>query len=74
MMYPILCNVRYETLHTVLGNAALWKQVALSLVLNWIVAPLFMVCIPDLPSKGGLPSGRRLTDILARSGMGFPPR
>jgi hypothetical protein len=43
MMYPILCNVRYETLHVILGQRALWKQVLLSVVFNWIVAPFFMV-------------------------------
>lgn len=43
MMYPILCNVRYETLHRILGQKALWMQVLFSIVFNWIVAPFFMV-------------------------------
>lgn len=42
-MYPILCNVRYETLHRILGQKALWMQVLFSIVFNWIVAPFFMV-------------------------------
>ncbi|KAG6015038.1 hypothetical protein E4U43_005862 [Claviceps pusilla] len=65
MMYPILCNVRYETLHTVLGNAALWKQVVLSLVLNWIVAPLFMLALAwaFLPDEPNLRSGLILVGL-----------
>ncbi|EFY89841.1 arsenicals resistance [Metarhizium acridum] len=43
MMYPILCNVRYETLHQILGQKALWTQVLFSIVFNWLVAPFFMV-------------------------------
>lgn len=47
MMYPILCKVRYETLHRTLRQKALWVQIGFSLVVNWIVAPLFMVCIDE---------------------------
>lgn len=43
MMYPILCKVRYETLHRSFREKSLWIQVAFSIVVNWIVAPLFMV-------------------------------
>jgi ACR3 family arsenite transporter len=54
MMYPILCKVRYEALHLLMRDRRLWTQVATSLVLNWIVAPLFMVALawaflPDRP-------------------------
>lgn len=45
MMYPILCKVRYETLHRTFRAKALWIQIAFSIVVNWIVAPLFMVCL-----------------------------
>lgn len=48
MMYPILCKVRYETLHHILRQRALWIQLAFSVVVNWIVAPLLMVCAPLL--------------------------
>lgn len=48
MMYPILCKVRYESLHKLLSHRALWKQLAFSVVVNWIVAPLFMACITIL--------------------------
>jgi len=45
MMFPILCKVRYETLHRLFRTRALWIQIAFSIVMNWIVAPLLMVCI-----------------------------
>jgi ACR3 family arsenite transporter len=46
MMYPILCKVRYETLHRLFRTRALWVQIAFSVFVNWIVAPLFMVRLP----------------------------
>jgi arsenite transporter len=54
MMYPILCKVRYETLHLLLQNRDIWIQIAVSFILNWIIAPLFMVALawsflPDRP-------------------------
>ena len=44
MMYPILCKVRYETLHLAFHSRDLWLQIAFSIVLNWFIAPLLMVC------------------------------
>lgn len=56
MMYPILCKVRYETLHKLFQTKALWVQIGFSIVMNWIVAPLLMVCHPislcDLNTNG----------------------
>lgn len=43
MMYPILCKVRYETLHLVLRKKDIWVQIGFSIFVNWIVAPLVMV-------------------------------
>ena len=43
MMYPILCKVRYESLHRVFKTRQLWIQIGFSLVVNWIIAPFFMV-------------------------------
>ena len=43
MMYPILCKVRYETLHKIMRQKELWKQMGFSIFINWIVAPFFMV-------------------------------
>lgn len=45
MMYPILCKVRYETLHHLFRTRALWVQIGFSILMNWIVAPLLMVRI-----------------------------
>ena len=43
MMYPILCKVKFETLHNVFRERAIWIQVGFSLVVNWIIAPFLMV-------------------------------
>lgn len=42
-MYPILCKVQYEALHRVFRNRDIWTQIAFSIFLNWIIAPLLMV-------------------------------
>src|ERR1700760_3819770 len=59
MMYPILCKVQYETLHLLLRNREIWIQIAVSFVLNWIVAPLFMVALAwaFLPDRQDLREG-----------------
>jgi ACR3 family arsenite transporter len=54
MMYPILCKIRFEKLHLLFSQRALWVQLLISLVLNWIVAPLLMLglawaFLPDRP-------------------------
>lgn len=43
MMYPILCKVRYESLHELLSHKSIWKQICFSIVFNWIIAPFLMV-------------------------------
>lgn len=45
MMYPILCKVKFETLHRVFRKRDIWVQIGFSVVVNWIVAPLVMVCL-----------------------------
>lgn len=59
MMYPILCKVRYEKLHLLLRTRALWTQIAISFVLNWIIAPLVMVGLAwaFLPDREDLREG-----------------
>lgn len=57
MMYPILCKVRYETLHRILYEKAFAVQLAFSFIVNWIVAPLFMVSVFNI---GLLPSYDRV--------------
>lgn len=43
MMYPILCKVRFESLVEVFSHRGIWKQIAFSVFMNWIVAPFLMV-------------------------------
>lgn len=43
MMYPILCKVRYESLHELLSHRAMWKQICFSVFINWFIAPFLMV-------------------------------
>ncbi|KAF1811280.1 arsenical-resistance protein ACR3, partial [Eremomyces bilateralis CBS 781.70] len=59
MMYPILCKVRYETLYLLLRDRGLWIQILFSFVLNWIIAPLFMVGLAwaFLPDRQDLREG-----------------
>ena len=42
-MYPILCKVKYETLHLIFAHRQIWIQLGFSIVVNWIIAPLLMV-------------------------------
>ncbi|KAF3482898.1 arsenite resistance protein arsB [Arthroderma uncinatum] len=54
MMYPILCKVRYETLHQVFKTREIWIQMGFSIFINWIIAPLLMLALawaflPDEP-------------------------
>ncbi|PBP28358.1 Arsenite resistance protein ArsB [Diplocarpon rosae] len=65
MMYPILCKVRFETLHHVLRKKDIWTQILFSVAVNWIVAPLLMVRISwaFLPEKGGLREGLILVGL-----------
>ncbi|KAJ9254086.1 putative arsenite efflux transporter ArsB [Paecilomyces variotii] len=65
MMYPILCKVRYETLHRTLLEKSLWIQVLFSLIVNWIIAPLFMLALAwaFLPDEQGLREGLIIVGI-----------
>lgn len=50
-MYPIICKVHFENLHRSLKRRSLWIQVGFSIVVNWVIAPLFMVRLhPSIPS------------------------
>lgn len=53
MMWPILTKVQYERLPKMFAARKLWYQLAMSLLLNWIVGPLLMMglawaTLPDL--------------------------
>ncbi|KAH9931077.1 arsenical-resistance protein ACR3 [Epithele typhae] len=55
MMWPILTKVRYESLPALLPTRTTAVHIALSLALNWLVAPFVMLALawaalPDLPS------------------------
>ncbi|PQE28165.1 putative arsenite efflux transporter protein [Rutstroemia sp. NJR-2017a BBW] len=65
MMYPILCKVRYETLHHVFRERKIWVQIGFSIVVNWIVAPLLMLGLAwaFLPDKSGLREGLILVGL-----------
>lgn len=55
MMYPILCKVQFESLHEVFREREVWVQLGFSLVINWVVAPLLMVCRLLQPLKSLIP-------------------
>ncbi|KAJ4163570.1 hypothetical protein LMH87_005291 [Akanthomyces muscarius] len=65
MMYPILCKVRYESLHTLLAHRSMWKQILFSIIVNWIVAPFLMLGLSwaFLPDKSGLREGLILVGL-----------
>jgi hypothetical protein len=43
MMYPIMCKIKFETLHHVFRQRAIWVQIAFSVFVNWVIAPFLMV-------------------------------
>ncbi|KAK4145454.1 arsenical-resistance protein Acr3 [Dichotomopilus funicola] len=65
MMYPILCKVQYERLHEVFRTKEIWIQLGFSIVINWIVAPLFMLGLAwaFLPDQQDLREGLILVGI-----------
>ncbi|KAJ1592632.1 hypothetical protein NDA11_000097 [Ustilago hordei] len=53
MMWPILTKVQYERLPQMFTTKRLWYQLAMSLVLNWVIGPFLMLALswatlPDL--------------------------
>ncbi|KAH6879419.1 sodium bile acid symporter family-domain-containing protein [Thelonectria olida] len=65
MMYPILCKVRYESLHKLLAHRDMWKQIGFSIVINWVVAPFLMLGLAwaFLPDKSELRIGLILVGL-----------
>jgi ACR3 family arsenite transporter len=54
MMWPTLTKVQYEEFPQIFRQREIWKQIAVSLVLNWIIGPFVMLgvayaTLPDLP-------------------------
>ncbi|KAI0165697.1 sodium bile acid symporter family-domain-containing protein [Xylariaceae sp. FL1272] len=65
MMYPILCKVRFESLAEVFAQQGIWKQVGLSVFMNWIVAPFLMLGLAwaTLPNQSDLRTGLILVGL-----------
>lgn len=65
MMYPILIKVRYEALPRLLKLRDLWLHIAFSIIINWIVAPLFMLALAwaFLPDRNELREGLILVGV-----------
>ncbi|OBR13345.1 Arsenical-resistance protein [Colletotrichum higginsianum IMI 349063] len=65
MMYPILCKVRFESLHQVFAHREIWRQIAFSVFINWIVAPFLMLGLAwaFLPDEDGLREGLILVGL-----------
>lgn len=53
MMWPILTKVQYERLPAVFSTPNIWQQLALSIILNWVIAPFVMLGLAwaTLPEK-----------------------
>lgn len=54
MMYPILMDIKFESLPVVFRSRDIWKDIAINLVVNWIISPLVMfglawAFLPDQP-------------------------
>ncbi|BFZ57954.1 arsenicals resistance [Savitreella phatthalungensis] len=65
MMFPILCKVQYERLHHVFRTREVWRQLAFSIVVNWVIAPLVMVGLAwaFLPDQRDLREGLILVGV-----------
>jgi arsenite transporter len=65
MMYPILCKVKFETLHHAFKERQIWVQLGFSIIVNWIVAPLLMLGLAwaFLPDEEGLRKGLILVGL-----------
>ena len=59
MMWPILCRVSPTALVPLLRKRQLWQHLAFSVVINWIVSPLFMLGLAwaFLPDRSDLREG-----------------
>ncbi|CCO35190.1 Arsenite resistance protein ArsB [Rhizoctonia solani AG-1 IB] len=43
MMWPVLTKVQYERLPAIFTRRDIWVHIGISLVLNWVIAPLIML-------------------------------
>ncbi|KAK9316473.1 sodium bile acid symporter family-domain-containing protein [Lipomyces starkeyi] len=64
MMYPILCKVKYETLHRVFRQREVWVQILFSIVVNLLIVPFLMLGLSwAFPDKSGLREGLILVGL-----------
>lgn len=65
MMWPILCRVSLYELRLLFRDRKVWVHIGFSLVVNWIVAPLFMLALSwaFLPDKRDLRQGLILVGL-----------
>ncbi|KAG9093273.1 hypothetical protein FRC06_011586, partial [Ceratobasidium sp. 370] len=54
MMWPVLTKVQYERLPAIFTRRDIWVHIGISLILNWIIAPLIMLGLAwaTLPEAG----------------------
>lgn len=45
MMWPVLTKVQYERLPIIFKRRSIWLHIGISLVLNWVIAPLIMLAL-----------------------------
>jgi ACR3 family arsenite transporter len=45
MMWPVLTKVQYEVLPLLFRSRRLWVHIAVSCLLNWILAPFVMLAV-----------------------------
>ncbi|KAJ1299443.1 hypothetical protein OPQ81_002691 [Rhizoctonia solani] len=54
MMWPVLTKVQYERLPAIFTRRDIWLHISISLLLNWVIAPLIMLGLAwaTLPEPG----------------------
>jgi len=55
MIWPVLTKIRYESLPAIVSTSRLWKNIGISVLLNWVIGPFLMLglawaTLPDLPT------------------------
>lgn len=71
MMWPVLTKVRYELLGGILSSRAIWGQLAISLVANWLLGPAVMVRI-HLPLPAMLSLLKSISSVASLPSASLP--
>lgn len=66
MMWPVLTKVQYEQLPIIFRSTQIWYHIALSFVLNWVVAPFVMLGV------GGLSALRSMLPVNLANNTTYP--